>query len=66
MTDWLPATTQDFIHCVSCENLVDTEEEAMTYPDGNCPQCGNPWTGSEKQSTIIQVTAPKAISGGAG
>ena len=66
MTTWLPATTRDLVECVSCENSVDTPEEIASYPNGNCPQCGNPWTGSEKRSTIIQVTAPEALDGGAG
>jgi predicted RNA-binding Zn-ribbon protein involved in translation (DUF1610 family) len=65
MTTWLPATTRDFVECVSCENAVDTPTEIASYPNGNCPQCGNPWTGSEKRSTIIQVTAPEALDGGA-
>jgi predicted RNA-binding Zn-ribbon protein involved in translation (DUF1610 family) len=66
MTDWLPATTQDLVECVNCGNQVDTPEEVATYPSGNCPDCGNSWTGSEKRSTIIQVTAPQALGGGAG
>jgi predicted RNA-binding Zn-ribbon protein involved in translation (DUF1610 family) len=66
MTDWLPATTQDLVECVNCGNQVDTPEEVATYPSGDCPDCGNSWTGSEKRSTIIQVTAPQALGGGAG
>lgn len=66
MTEWLPATTQDLVECVHCGNKVDTPEEVLSYPSGNCPDCGNSWTGSEKRSTIIQVTAPQALGGGAG
>jgi len=66
MTKWLPSTTRDLVECVSCDNKVDTPEEIASYPDGNCPQCGNSWTGSEKRSTIIEVTAPQALDGGAG
>ena len=53
---WKPSTSSDTVHCVSCENAVDTPEE-------NCPDCGQAWTGSEKRSTSISVTAPEAISG---
>jgi len=64
MTEWTHATSQDTIECVTCNNEVDTEAEIASYPEGNCPQCGNPWTGSEKRSTMIAVTVPKAMSGG--
>jgi len=66
MTNWLPAKTKDLVQCATCDNKVDTPEEVLTYPDGNCPQCGNPWTGSEKRSTLIEVASPVAASGGAG
>ena len=55
--------SQDLIHCASCDNAVDTPEEIASYPSGNCPQCGNPWTGSESKSVRIFATAPEAISG---
>jgi hypothetical protein len=45
---------------------VDTPEEIASYPDGNCPDCGEAWTGAEVRSTSIMVTAPEAIRGGAG
>jgi len=45
---------------------VDTPEEVLSYPTGNCPDCGNSWTGDESRSTIIQVTMPQSINGGAG
>jgi hypothetical protein len=44
---------------------VDTPEEVASYPGGNCPDCGNNWTGAEKRSTSIIVTAPEAIEGSA-
>ncbi len=60
---WRPSTSSDTVHCVNCENAVDTPEEIASYPDGNCPDCSQPWTGSEKRSTSIMVTAPEAILG---
>ena len=63
MTEWLPAQTSDKVYCVNCSNEVDTPEEIASYPDGNCPQCGNPWTGAEKRDTSITVTAPVPIGG---
>ena len=60
---WRPATSSDTIHCSNCNNAVDTPEEIASYPDGNCPDCSQPWTGSEKRSTSIMVTAPEAILG---
>jgi len=60
---WKPSTSSDTVHCVNCENAVDTPEEIATYPDGNCPDCGQSWTGEERRSTSIMVTAPEAISG---
>lgn len=62
-TRWKPSTSSDTVHCVSCDNAVDTPEEIATYPTGNCPQCGNPWTGRERRSTSIIVTAPEAVRG---
>jgi len=63
---WRPSTSQDLIHCAGCGNAVDTPEEVLSYPTGNCPDCGNSWTGDESRSTIIQVTMPQSINGGAG
>ena len=60
---WKPSTSSDTVHCVSCDNAVDTPEEIASYPNGNCPDCGESWTGSEKRSTSITVTSPEAISG---
>ena len=62
-SQWRPASSTDTVHCATCENAVDTPEEIASYPDGNCPQCSNPWTGAEKRSTAIQVTAPESVSG---
>ena len=62
-SQWKPSTSQDLIHCASCDNAVDTSEEIASYPDGNCPECGNNWTGSEAKGVRISVTAPEAISG---
>ena len=59
----------DEVHCASCKNiitLVNTPSELASYPGGKCPQCGSSWTGDEKRSTIIQVTMPESITGGAG
>ena len=60
---WKPSTSSDMVHCVSCDNAVDTPVEIASYPDGNCPGCGEAWTGAEKRSTAITVTAPEAIRG---
>ena len=57
---WKP-TSSDTVECVNCSNEVDTPEETF-YPDGNCPDCGESWTGSEKRSTTIVVTMPEQIS----
>ena len=56
---WRPSIFKT-IHS-SCNNAVDTPEEIASYPDGNCPQCGNTWTGSESRVRISQL--PEAISG---
>ena len=60
---WRPSTSQDLIHCASCDNAVDTPEEIASYPNGNCPNCGHAWTGSEAKGIRISVTAPEALSG---
>jgi len=62
-TRWKPSTSSDTLHCVNCENIVDTPAEIASYPDGNCPDCGENWTGSERRNTSITVTAPEPISG---
>ena len=60
---WKPSSSTDTVHCVNCNNAVDTPAEIASYPSGNCPDCGESWTGSEMRSTSITVTAPQAISG---
>ena len=60
---WKPSTSSDTLHCVNCENIVDTPAEIASYPDGNCPDCGENWTGSERRNTSITVTAPEPMSG---
>ena len=63
---WKPSASSDTVECVNCDNAVDTPEEIASYPDGNCPDGGESWTGSEKRSTTIVVTMPEQISGGSG
>ncbi len=65
-TQWKPSTSSDTVHCMNCENVVDTPEEIASYPDGNCPDCGQGWTGNERKNTTIQVTVPEQIAGGVG
>ena len=62
-TRWKPSTSSDMVHCEGCGNAVDTPEEILSYPDGNCPDCGETWTGAERRSTSITVTAPEAVRG---
>lgn len=63
--EWLPATSRDILHCATCDNEVDTPEEIASYPNGNCPECGHNWTGAERKSTAIMVTAPEPAKGAA-
>ena len=63
---WKPSTSSDTIKCATCDNLVDTPAEVASYPSGQCPQCNNPWTGSEVKHTTITVTAPQPIRGDSG
>lgn len=60
---WRPSTSRDTVHCATCDNAVDTPEEIASYPSGNCPQCGNLWTGAERKSTSVMVTSPEPIKG---
>jgi len=60
---WLPSSSSDTVYCVNCGNAVDTPEEVATYPNGNCPDCGESWTGAEQKDTAITVTAPAPIGG---
>jgi len=61
---WNPSTAEDKLQCHNCDNLVDTPEEVASYPDGNCPNCGESWTESTKRHTKITVTAPSPAGGG--
>ncbi len=63
-TQWKPSTSSDMVHCVNCDNAVDTPEEIASYPDGTCPDCNQSWTGAERRSTKIVVTMPEQIVGG--
>ena len=60
---WSPSTSVDVVQCENCGNLVDTPAEIASYPDGDCPDCGESWTGSEVRATTITVTAPAQING---
>ena len=58
---WKPSTSQDLIR-VLLVIMQLIPQEIASYPDGNCPQCGNTWTGSESKGVRIFATAPEAIS----
>ena len=60
---WSPSTSTDVVQCENCGNLVDTPAEIASYPDGDCPDCGEALTGSEVRTTTITVTAPAQING---
>ncbi len=60
---WSPSTSVDVVQCESCGNLVDTPAEIASYPEGNCPDCGEAWKGGEVRATTITVTAPAQING---
>ena len=60
---WSPSTSVDVVQCESCGNLVDTPAEIASYPEGNCPDCGEAWKGIEVRATTITVTAPEQING---
>ena len=49
------------IECKCGERTLSQKEED-SYPSGTCLECGESWTGKEKRSTSISVTAP-ALSG---
>jgi len=61
---WKPSSSVDTLQCHHCDNLVDTPEEVASYPDGNCPDCGESWTGETKRHTKITVTMPESAGGG--
>jgi predicted RNA-binding Zn-ribbon protein involved in translation (DUF1610 family) len=60
---WNPSTSEEKLQCHNCDNVVDTPEEVASYPDGNCPDCGEPWTADTKRHTKITVTMPQAAGG---
>ena len=60
---WSPSTSSDKVHCANCGNIVDTPEEILSYPNGNCPDCGQTWTGAERKDVSIIVTMPQALGG---
>lgn len=60
-----PSSSVNLIHCNHCPNAVDTPEEHLSYPAGNCPECGNPWIGDERTGVRIFATVPEPASGGA-
>lgn len=62
-SQWLPSTSSDKVHCTNCGNKVDTPEEILSYPNGNCPDCGQAWTGAERKDVAITVTMPQALGG---
>ena len=59
---WHPASSTDTVEC-KCGERTLSQAEVDNYPSGTCSECGEAWTGSEKRSTSISVTAPTAISG---
>ena len=61
---WKPSTSTELIHCANCGNAVDTPEELLSYPSGNCPDCGESWTDETKRHTKITVTMPQSADGG--
>ena len=60
---WSPSTSSDKVHCANCGNIVDTPEEVLSYPNGNCPDCGQTWTGAERKDVAIAVTVPQQLGG---
>jgi hypothetical protein len=60
-SEWSPSTSVPMVHCSNCGNAVDTPEEEATYPDGQCPECSQPWTGAENKGVKISVTSPAPL-----
>ena len=60
---WKPSKSSDTVYCISCDSAFVTDAEVASHPKGGCPVCGGSWTGAERRSTSINVTAPEAISG---
>jgi uncharacterized paraquat-inducible protein A len=58
--------SKDTVFCDECSCVFITNPTLTSYQTEKCPDCGNSWTGDEKRSTMIEVTMPTALSGGAG
>ena len=58
-----PSTSVTLIHCQSCFNAVNTPAEKESYPDGECPVCQEPWTGTENTGVRVFATVPEGASG---
>jgi|TARA_R110000823_G_scaffold2684_4_gene10768 predicted RNA-binding Zn-ribbon protein involved in translation (DUF1610 family) len=56
-------TSFNKIVCSGCDNQVDTPEEISSYPEGNCPECGDPWTGDESKHASVMATMPVSAGG---
>jgi DNA-directed RNA polymerase subunit RPC12/RpoP len=63
---WKHSKNYDTVYCAHCGNAVDVTEKEEACPGGLCPKCGSSWTGAQKRSTMVMVTMPVAITGGAG
>jgi len=59
------ATSQDVIHCRDCDEAVEIPYGFLPYAQERCPRCGASWTGLEKRSTMVNVSMPESITGGA-
>lgn len=56
-----------YVRCSCCNAKIDhLELISSASSESNCPRCGSPWTGNETRSTIVMVTTPQGITGGAG
>jgi len=58
--------SEDTVFCNNCSCVFIQNPALSSYQTEKCPDCGNSWTGDEKRSTMIEVTMPTALSGGAG
>jgi len=63
--------SEDTVFCNNCSLKYRRWDSGQnpalsSYQTEKCPECGNSWTGEEKRSTMIEVTMPTALSGGAG
>lgn len=60
-----PATSEDIVHCRDCDEAVSIPYGFFPYAQERCPRCGASWTGLEKRSTMVNVSMPESITGGA-